>query len=85
MVFDVYLSFGMVSTFIPQVAAISRSWASVVKDSSSVARLNLKMRVDSSSVNRVRRCLEVLAEFPSRIIIIPCGRSRPAHFNSNDR
>ena len=82
MVFDVYLSLGMISTAIPQVTAISRNWVSVVKYSSPVVRLKLKIRVDSNSVNRVNRCLEALAEFPSRIIIIPCERKRPAHFNN---
>ena len=65
MVFDVYLSLGMISTAIPQATAISRNWVSVVKYSSPVVRLKLKIRVDSNSVNRVNRCLEALAEFPS--------------------
>ena len=63
MVFDVYLSLGMISTAIPQVTAISRNWVSVVKYSSPVVRLKLKIRVDSNSVNRVNRCLEALANF----------------------
>ena len=82
MVFDVYLSLGMISTAIPQATAISRNWVSVVKYSSPVVRLKLKIRVDSNSVNRVNRCLEALAEFQSRMIIIPCERKRPAHFNN---
>ena len=52
MVFDVYLSLGMVSTFMPQVAAISRSWASVVKDNSSVVRLKLK-RLDAEAFDTI--------------------------------
>ena len=75
----------MISTFIPQVTAISRSWVSVVKYNSPVVRLKLKIRVDSNSVNRVSLCLDVFAEFPSRMIIIPCERSRSAHFNSKVR
>ena len=50
MVFDVYLSLGMISTAIPQATAISRNWVSVVKYSSPVVRLKLKIRVDSNSV-----------------------------------
>ena len=75
----------MISTFIPQVTAISRSWVSVVKYNSPAVRLKLNIRVDSNSVNRVNRCLEALAEFPSRMIIIPCERSRSAHFNNKVR
>ena len=82
MVFDVYLSLGMISTAIPQVTAISRSWVSVVKYNSPAVRLKLNIRVDSNSVNRVSLFLDVFAEVPSRMIIIPCERKRPAHFNN---
>ena len=78
--FEVYLSLGMISTFIPQVTAISRSWVSVVKYNSPVVRLKLKIRVDSNSVNRVSLCLDVFAEFPSRMIIIPCERKPVSAF-----